>query len=190
MDQIRTFFEQCLKQKLTDKDWQFFSSKLTKQHFLKKYALLKAGQIENNLSFIVSGIVRFYIPKEDKDLTFAFAFDNHFVSAYDSFLARTPSIYHVETLTKTELWQLTYEDLQEIYNETEIGNLIGRKVSEMLFVKKTKRELSLLNETAEQRYLNLFTEQPQLIRHIPLKYIASYIGVTPQALSRIRKRIS
>jgi len=59
-----------------------------------------------------------------------------------------------------------------------------------LFLKKSKRELSLLHESAEQRYLNLFTEQPELIKQIPLKYIASYIGITPQALSRIRKRIS
>lgn len=96
----------------------------------------------------------------------------------------------METLTKTTLWQLTYDDLQAIYDETEIGNAIGRQASEDLFLKKSKRELSLLNETAEQRYLNLFTEQPKLIEKIPLKYIASYIGITPQALSRIRKRIS
>ena len=83
-----------------------------------------------------------------------------------------------------------YADLQEVYTKTRIGNLIGRLSSERLFLIKSKREQSLLNESAEQRYLNLFTERPNLIQKIPLKYIASYIGVTPQALSRIRKRIS
>lgn len=78
----------------------------------------------------------------------------------------------------------------KIYIGTKIGNAIGRKASEELFLKKSQRELSLLSETAEQRYLNLFTEQPELIKEIPLKYIASYIGITQQALSRIRKRIS
>ncbi|HEY0749771.1 MAG TPA: hypothetical protein VGD26_01370 [Chitinophagaceae bacterium] len=68
--------------------------------------------------------------------------------------------------------------------------MIGRKASEDLFLKKSKRELSLLNDTAEERYLKLFSEQLHLIKQIPLKYIASYIGITPQALSRIRKRIS
>lgn len=188
MEQIRKYFEKTIK--LTDKDWEIFSSKLIKQDFPKKHTLLKAGQVENYLSFIEVGIIRFYIPKEDNDLTFAFAFDNNFVSGYDSFLTRIPSTYHIETLTKITLWQLTYNDLQAIYNETEIGNAIGRQASEELFLKKSKRELSLLNETAEQRYLNLFTEQPKLIQEIPLKYIASYIGITPQALSRIRKRIS
>jgi len=188
MNQIRDYFEKTAR--MTDRDWQIFSSKLKRREFPKKHILLKAGQTENHLSFIETGIVRFYIPAEAYDLTFSFAFENSFVSGYDSFLTQRPSTYNAETLTKTTLWQLTYNDLQEIYNETEIGNTIGRKAGEELFLKKSKRELSLLNESAEQRYLNLFTEQPELIKQIPLKYIASYIGITPQALSRIRKRIS
>jgi CRP-like cAMP-binding protein len=188
MEQIRHYFEDNFN--LTDSDWQLFSSKLVKTEFQKKQLILKAGQTENYLSFIEKGIIRFYIPKEDNDLTFSFSFDNAFVSAYDSFVTQLPSTYHVETITNTVLWRLTYNDLQEIYSKTEIGNVIGRHASEELFLKKSNRELSLLNDTAEQRYLKLFSEQPKLIEKIPLKYIASYIGITPQALSRIRKRIS
>lgn len=188
MEQIRKQFEKVVA--LTDEDWQLFLSKLVRQQFPKKALLLKAGQTERHLSFIEKGIIRFFIPGEENGLTFAFVFDNAFVSAYDSFLTQTPSTYHVETLSETILWRLNYNDLQFIYKETQTGNLIGRFASEELFLKKAKRELSLLNETAEQRYLNLFTEQSHLIKYIPLKYIASYIGITPQALSRIRKRIS
>lgn len=175
---------------MTEKDWQIFSSKLIRKELPKKHLLLKAGQTEKYLSFVENGIIRFYIPKEDNDLTFTFIFNNGFVSAYDSFLTQQPSTYNIETLTQTTIWQLSFDDLQIIYNETEIGNTIGRKSAEDLFLKKSKRELSLLIQTAEQRYLNLFTEQPHLLQFIPLKYIASYIGITPQALSRIRKRIS
>ena len=188
MEQIRHYFEKTFK--LTDEDWQIFSSKLSKKEFPKKHLILKAGQKENYLSFVENGIIRFYIPKEENDLTFTFIFDNGFVSAYDSFLTKQPSTYNVETLTQTTIWRLSCDDLQSIYKETEIGNTIGRKAAEDLFLKKSKRELSLLTHTAEQRYLNLFTEQPHLLQLIPLKYIASYIGITPQALSRIRKRIS
>jgi CRP-like cAMP-binding protein len=187
MEQIRKYFEQTII--LTDQDWVTFSSKLTRMDVSKRQLLLKAGQTENYLSFVEKGIIRLYISAEDRDLTFAFGFDNGFMSAYDSFLTRQPSIYNVETLTPTILWRLSYDDLQTIYEETEIGNNIGRQASEDLFLKKSKRELSLLNDTAEQRYLKLFSEQPKLIQQIPLKYIASYIGITPQALSRIRKRI-
>lgn len=189
MEQIRQYFETAVQLKLTDKDWDIFSSKISRQEFPKKHILLKAGQTEDYLSFVETGVIRYYIPKMDNDLTLAFVFANSFASAYDSFLTRTPSVYQADTLTKTTLWRLNYNDLQTIYNETEIGNKIGRFASEDLFLKKFKRELSLLNETAEERYLNLFTEQPKLIQEIPLKYIASYIGITPQALSRIRKRI-
>jgi CRP-like cAMP-binding protein len=187
MQQIRQHFEKTVK--LSDSDWEFFSSKLVRQEFPKNHNLLNLGQTEKYLSFIDTGIIRFYIPKEDKDLTFAFAFNNSFVSAYDSFLAQSPSTYCVQALAKTVLWRISHQHLQEIYQQTQIGNTIGRHASEDLFLKKSKREISLLNDNAEQRYQKLFTEQPQLIQHIPLKYIASYIGITPQALSRIRKRI-
>jgi CRP-like cAMP-binding protein len=189
MEQIRQYFEHAIQQRICDNEWAFFVSKLSQQEFPKNHIILKTGQIEDYLSFVETGIIRYYIPKLENDLTFTFAFDNSFVSGYDSFLTRKPSTYHIEALTKTALWRLKFTDLQTIYSETEIGNLIGRQASEELFIKKSKRELSLLNETAEQRYRNLFTEQPYLIQHIPLKYIASYIGVTPQALSRIRRRI-
>ncbi|MGF7042785.1 CRP-like cAMP-binding protein [Mucilaginibacter lappiensis] len=188
MKQIREYLE-CMAS-LSDKDWHIFSSKLTQHVIPKKTVILKTGQIENYLSFMETGIVRYYIPKDDNDLTFAFTFENSFVSAYDSFLTRAPSTYQIQTLTDTTLWSLTHQNLQEIYAETEIGNTIGRLAGEDIFLKKSKRELSLLNDTAEQRYLNLFTEQPHLIRQIPLKYIASYIGITPQGLSRIRRRIT
>ena len=88
------------------------------------------------------------------------------------------------------MYSISYQDLQEVYETTQIGNLIGRLTAERLFYIKSKREQSLLNETPEQRYLNLFKERPELIHVIPLKYVSSYIGVTPQALSRIRKRIT
>jgi len=189
MEQIRQHFEHAIQRKISDQEWALFVSKLSRQEFPKNHIVLKKGQVEDSLSFVETGIIRYYIPKIENDLTFAFVFDNSFMSAYDSFLTRKPSTYHIETLTKTILWRIAYNDLQTIYSETEVGNSIGRHASEDLFIKKSKRELSLLNETAEQRYLNLFTQQPHLIQHIPLKYIASYIGITPQALSRIRKRI-
>jgi len=96
MEQIRKYFDKTFK--LTDYEWQVFSCKLIKQDFPKKHILLEAGQIENNLSFIESGILRSYIPKEENDLTFGFSFSNSFVSGYNSFLTRKPSIYNIQAL--------------------------------------------------------------------------------------------
>jgi CRP-like cAMP-binding protein len=190
MEQIKEYLESIAQ--ISTRDWEFFTSKLTRKIIPKKEIFLKLNEIENRISFIEFGVVRLFIPKEDdeKDITFGFSFENQFVSAYDSFLTRQPSLYQLQTLTKTSLLYITYEDLQEVYQKTQIGNLIGRLTAERLFLLKSSREQNLLNLSAEQRYLKLFKERPQLIKLMPLKYISSYIGVTAQALSRIRRRIS
>ncbi|MCD8739924.1 Crp/Fnr family transcriptional regulator [Mucilaginibacter roseus] len=188
MEQIRKQLE--LKSKMTDHDWHVFASFLKKREFTKGSLILSEGKTENHLSFIEKGIVRFFMPGIDKEITFGFSFDGEFVSAYDSFLTRAPCTYAVQTLSETVLWRISYDDLQTVYATTQTGNLMGRHAGEKLFLIKSARELSLLKDSAEQRYLKLFKERPNLIRQIPLKYIASYIGITPQALSRIRKRIS
>lgn len=108
MEQIKEYFKKTFI--LTDKDWQIFSSKLSRQEFSKKLLLLAKGKTENYLSFVEKGIIRFFIPHETKDVTFSFAFENAFASGYDSFLTRRPSVYNVETLTQTILWRLSYDD--------------------------------------------------------------------------------
>ncbi len=188
MEEIKKFIDNIYPMK--DDDWDFFSSKLRKEKLDKNSTLIKTGVIENYLSFISKGVVRFYIPQEENGLTFGFLFENEFVTAYDSFITQTPSHYQIETLTNTTLWRISFKDLQDVYKKTESGNLIGRRMAENMFLIKSKREIALLNKTAEERYLDLFKERPKLLKQIPLKYIASYIGVTPQALSRIRRRIT
>ncbi|NRR93032.1 Crp/Fnr family transcriptional regulator [Winogradskyella undariae] len=189
MQQIKAYLDQLAT--ISQPDWDFFTSKLQRQCIKKKTIFLKTNKIENHISFIESGVVRLFIPKEnpDKEITFGFSFKDQFVSAYDSFLTQTPSAYQLQALTDTTLLSMTYSDLQEVYKNTQIGNLIGRLTAERLFLLKSKREQNLLNLTAEERYLKLFKERPELLKVIPLKYISSYIGVTAQALSRIRKRL-
>ncbi|WP_109673209.1 Crp/Fnr family transcriptional regulator [Dyadobacter jejuensis] len=188
MNEIREFIEKITP--MSEADWAFFSSKLQRVALKKNSILLQAGEVEHYLSFITQGIVRFYIEGEENDLTFGFLFEKEFVTGYDSFLTQRPSDYQIETLTDSDLWRITRADLEEVYQKTEHGNLIGRKMAEKMFLVKSKREMALLSKSAEERYLDLFSERPQLLKQIPLNYIASYIGVTPQALSRIRSRIT
>ena len=189
LEQIKLYLDQIAS--ISKLDWLFFTSKLQRRIILKKALFFKAIEIENHISFIESGVVRLFIPKEnpEKEITFGFSFKNQFVSAYDSFLTQTPSSYQLQALTETTILSIAYEDLQLVYKHTQIGNLIGRLTAERLFLIKSKREQNLLNLSAEERYLKLFKERPELLKEIPLKYISSYIGVTAQALSRIRKRL-
>jgi CRP-like cAMP-binding protein len=189
LQQIKAYLDQIAT--ITEMDWDFFTSKLQRRVIKKKDVFLKLHEVENHISFIESGVVRLYIPKvnPDKEITFGFSFKDQFISAYDSFLTQTPSAYELQALTETTILSITYNDLQDVYKQTQIGNLIGRLTAERLFLIKSKREQNLLNLTAEERYLKLFKERPELLKVIPLKYISSYIGVTAQALSRIRKRL-
>ena len=189
MEQIKKYIDQIAT--ISEEDWDFFKSKLQRRTLPKKTIFLKINQIENHISFIESGVVRLFIPKEnpEKEITFGFSFKDQFVSAYDSFLTQKPSLYQLQTLTETSILSITYKDLQAVYKTTQIGDLIGRLTAERLFLIKSKREQNLLNLSAEERYLKLFKERPELLKVIPLKYISSYIGVTAQALSRIRKRL-
>ncbi|WP_165731159.1 Crp/Fnr family transcriptional regulator [Polaribacter sp. 20A6] len=189
MKQIKAYLQQIAN--ISQEDWDFFTSKLQPRVIKKKAVFLKLNEIENHISFIESGVVRLYIPKEnpEKEITFGFSFKDQFISAYDSFLTRKPSAYELQALTETTILSVSYTDLQEIYKRTQIGNLIGRLTAERLFLIKSSREQNLLNLTAEERYLKLFKDRPEILKEIPLKYVSSYIGVTAQALSRIRKRI-
>ena len=189
MHQIKLYLDKIAS--ISSLDWNFFISKLHRRIITKKSVFIKVNQIENHISFIESGIVRLFIPRDnpEKEITFGFSFKNQFVSAYDSFLTQSPSNYQLQTLTETTMLSISYKDLQSVYKSTQIGNLIGRLTAEDLFLIKSKREQDLLNLNAEQRYLKLFKERPELLKSVPLKYISSYIGVTAQALSRIRKRL-
>lgn len=189
MQQIKAYLDQIAT--ISNQDWDFFTSKLQRRILPKKTVFLKINEIENHISFIESGVVRLFIPKEnpEKEITFGFSFKNQFISAYDSFLTQQPSLYQLQTLIETTVLSISHNDLQEVYNKTKIGNLIGRLTAERLFLIKSKREQNLLNLSAEERYVALFKERPELLKVIPLKYISSYIGVTAQALSRIRKRV-
>ena len=190
LQQIKTYLDHIAT--ISDADWAFFTSKLQRRIIPKKTVFLKRDAIENHISFIESGVVRLYIPKEDpeKEITFGFSFKNQFISAYDSFLTQKPSTYELQALTETTILSISYEDLQAVYKTTLIGNLVGRLTAERLFLLKSKREQYLLNLSAEERYMKLFKERPELLKVVPLKYISSYIGITAQALSRIRKRLS
>ena len=109
-------------------------------------------------------------------------------NAYTSFLTQTPSDFHLTALTSCSLLYITKSDLEKLYALTTCGDVLGRIFAEKLFLYLSKRENDFMIKSPTQRYLDLFVEQPQLIQEIPQKYLASYIGITPQALSRIRAK--
>ncbi|TBX66140.1 Crp/Fnr family transcriptional regulator [Flavobacterium silvisoli] len=187
MESIITYFE---KIGFHEKELEPFLSKLKIRRFKANEIIIAHGQIENYLSFLADGIVRYYVVAKDKEITIDFAFKNSFYCAYDSFYNRTKTEIYIETLTDCELYSITHQDLQALYQSCEMTKKLGRLATEYLLSKKVKREINLLTKSPQERYEELLKEQPKYILQIPLKFIASYLGVVPETLSRIRKRIN
>lgn len=175
---------------LSESEWKFIEPLFKRKQYSKNEHILSVGEVEKYLYFIEKGVLRSYVDRNESEVTLEFSFEETIFSAYDSFLLQTNSLINVQAITPTVIWRIHYNELQTIYNKFPIGNLIGRVATEKIYLEKSNRELSLLTKTAEELYLDLLSQQPELIREIPLKYIASFIGITPQALSRIRRRIT
>ncbi|MCC6286813.1 MAG: Crp/Fnr family transcriptional regulator [Chitinophagaceae bacterium] len=188
MHPLREYFN--LRMLIDDENWDMLESQIVRQRFNRNDFLLRQGEVEKRIYFIESGIIRYFIQQaEDKEATFAIIFENQLAGAYDSFLQQIPSEYFVQALKPTSTWWFSLDVLHNLYKTLPIANVIGRIACEELFLIKANRELSMYKYSAQERYLNLFSQKPRHIKEIPLKYLASYVGVTPQALSRIRKRI-
>lgn len=188
MGDLRKYLEQYFI--VSDKDWSYINSKLSLVNCVKNEILTLPDVVEVKVYFVLEGIIRLYYEGESRDVTINFGFPNSFISSYSSFLTSKPSEFKLEASIKAQLLALKKEDLERIYLNTTCGNALGRLFSEQQFLYHSQRETDFMTLSPTERYLDLFENQPLLIKEIPLKYLASYVGVTPQALSRIRAKIS
>jgi CRP-like cAMP-binding protein len=158
-------------------------------HLEKGSLLLKADKVEKSFYFIKKGIVRGYTSLENSDLTFWFGSENQVVVSMKSYVNNEPSYENIELLEDCELYKINTTALVKLYNEDiHIANW-GRKLAEKELVKTEERLISRQVKTATQRYNELLTNTPDLLLRVPLGHIASYLGITPVSLSRIRSKI-
>ncbi|MFN8699755.1 MAG: Crp/Fnr family transcriptional regulator [Flavobacteriales bacterium] len=158
--------------------------------FQKGENLLSEGQICKTLYFINSGLTKSYLLNDGKEHIRQFAAENDFVVDLGSFLSQSKSSFYIQTLESTDALKITFEDLDKLFNSSLIFMKLGKVMAERSTINLIKRSVSLLKDDAKQRYLNLMKERPSLIQRVPQFMIASYLGVTPESLSRIRKEIS
>jgi CRP-like cAMP-binding protein len=172
-----------------EENWNRIEPHLIIRNFEKGEAIIREGQIENYLSVIAKGCVRFFIYKNEVEINFEFAFESNFCLSYASFLSRAPSLIFLEAIEDVTLISIPYESLQNLYSTSTYGERIGRLTTEAYYIWREKREIQLLSSTPEELYLDLLTQYPEYINRIPQKYLASYLKVQPESLSRIKRRI-
>lgn len=146
------------------------------------------GRICDRLWFIENGLVRFSIDMDGEERTFVFRAEGSFTSDIESFLKKTPSRRSIIAIEKTLTYSISWDNLQFLYKEMTYGERFGRLLVEEVFMSAVNHLVSFYTETPEVRYEKLIRNSPDLIQRIPQYLIASFLGVKPQSLCRIKKR--
>lgn len=153
----------------------------------KDQTLKQANTTEKYLSFILKGSGGVLLWNNNNFVCIDLCYDGEFFGDYMSFLDQQATPLEVITFEPTELFRIAKLNFDKLSNNTEFGDKICRFAAEALFVHKQKQQIDILTKTATERHLELQTRQPEILQRTPQKYIASFLGVTPQSLSRIRK---
>lgn len=162
---------------------QFSPVELTKGEFF-----LEEGKRSNEYLFLQTGILRSYLFDTDgNEVTTAFYSAGSVVFEAASFFQRIVSQENILAVTNCTGWKLSFDELNILFHAMPAFRETGRGILVKTLVSLKMRTLSMINRTAEQRYAALLSSHPEIFQHVPLKYIASYLGITDTSLSRIRR---
>lgn len=188
-DKLRSAFESLVP--LSEQEWALLSSAFEERVVDSKTIITREGEIEKEVYFVSSGLARlFYQTKNDDQIT-AFIFcENMFASCLESFIRQHPSTQNLETLEKCTLLVLTKDKLDVLYEQVPKTHVIMRKVMEARFIASQQLLSSYILAGPKERYELFALHYPHLVQRVPQYILASFLGITPVSLSRIRKRIA
>lgn len=164
--------------------------KVEKIKFEKGIIITKYGKVEDAIYFVNNGIVEMSIKSYVSEKIIDFFFETEMFCAYTSFLNQKPTDVQIVALMETELEMVKRNDLLKAYEFSFDANKFGRILTEQGYIRKSNREKDLLTKTAEEKYADMFRTHSQYISQIPVNKIAKYLGIHPESLSRIRKKIN
>lgn len=174
--------------KLSDKEWGAFQKDLIPKQVKKHELFLEQGKVCRHMAFINKGYVRFYFLMEGEEVTKEFSFENSFCGSYTSFITGNPSRFNVKAMEDLSLLLFSRAHLLELIDTYPVWAKFMLFSVEKLFVRKENREASFLLDTPEVKYAKLLEEHKEMLQRVPLKYIASYLGISAETLSRVRSK--
>jgi len=187
LERFRTFIHKIVPDASED-DIKLFSSKAKSLEFQKGKLFVKEGQVCKTLLFIHQGLFRYYLLHEGKEITKDFAVDsqNPFCTAFTSFMLQKPSEIWIEALEASQVWAWDKSDVQPLFEHHPLWQLFAKRMAEQLFYRKEQKEIELLKCSAQERYKRFLADFPGLSQRVPQYHIATYLGIVPESLSRIR----
>ncbi len=174
---------------LTDSELKLIDTYFEAKELKKKDFLLQDGKVCNFIGFIANGTIRHFHIKDGIEKTCDISFENSWVTDFKSFTHNTSCIMNLQAMTDTTVFIIKKENLYTLYNECNKYETFGRLMAEEVAQRATEIAMSLSSDKPEERFQNLLKKQPDLFQRIPQKYIANFLGVSPESLSRIQKRI-
>ena len=176
--------------RFTDDEWRIIKSCYTPQLVQKKDLILREGDICRYVWFINKGLTRiFYINKEGEEVSTDFLREGQYVTDFRSFITQTPATINIDALEPCELLAMSFDDRNVILEKVAEGEKLGRLAAEGVFLKVFPRFEYFYLEKPEDRYKRFLQECPEIVQRVPLHYIASYLGVKAETLSRIRSKV-
>jgi len=155
----------------------------------KNEIFINEGEIAKKIAFTNSGYLRVYYNHDGEEITRDITPLHSFATALPIFVSQIPSYEIISAITDCELFVIQKEDLEFLYSEYPKWERLGRRIIEEMFVESQRRIYSFITETAETRYKRILKQYPDIIHDVPLKYIADFLGIKLQSLSRLRKNI-
>lgn len=183
---------------ISDEDWRSSAGVLAVEHYTAQEVIARTGDVCDRVRFLVSGMARScLIDSAGRDFTWCLHFcgeganfTNRLVIDYASFTHGEPSRLTIEALTDVEVVSVRREEVERTFAGSLAWATVGRVIAERAYYYTHHRVISLLTQSAKERYLLLLQESPDLMKVAPQHYIASYLGITPQSLSRLRRELS
>ncbi|MBO9606206.1 MAG: Crp/Fnr family transcriptional regulator [Paenibacillaceae bacterium] len=172
-------------------EWRAFAAMTERRKVPKLHHFVEAGERTETVGFCIGGLFRLYYATPDgAEFNKSFCLPGEFVASYGALLQDVPSYFSIQALTDSELVVFRYREYRTLYDRHPCWERFGRLIAEQLFVSKETRERELLLLSAEARYRLFLERYGPLASAIPQYHIASYLGITPVALSRIRRRLT
>jgi CRP-like cAMP-binding protein len=172
---------------LSNEEFAFLADKLVIRNFDKKQQLVRVGEVENYLNFIVKGLARKYFYKDKTEVITQIAREGEIISSSVSFLSGTASPYIVEALEPATVFSISRRQLEKLYESSTRIERVGRMVITHLLLQKEEWEHECIRMDTRERFLYFVQNNPDLLRRVPQKYLASYLNMKPETFSRLKR---
>lgn len=186
MEKLKSYIKS--KVEIQESDLEIILSNFKELKISKDRFALRKGQIATNFFFVKSGGLRVYFDHDDKPITSWIALENEFFTDLMSLKTQLPSKFNIQAIEDTVLLTIKSNKMEQLYKEFPLWQQFGRQIWEVNFMKLVEGIISFQTLTAEERYLSIMAES-ELLQRVPLKHLASFLGITQTSLSRLRKKI-